>query len=156
MKFMTKKSTLLGHTYNVSLSTTNDYHQQCYPLSYYISNSTVYSNATFIFMVGEHLLDNESLAKVVIENFNSLTCTLRGYSNTDIIIRCSNNTSGLEFYKLLLTMVWSHYVRIIEDVLYAVGIYIVSIMQYLYTSAIHLSIFTEELSILLMKLTLLM
>ena len=96
---------ILGdNTYYVSSSTTNDCPKQCHPLSYYVTNTATYftSNATFIFMEGEHLLDSKGLVQVVINNADNLT--LRGergrrQSNTGIIIRCSNNTRGLEFIK---------------------------------------------------------
>ena len=49
-------------------------------------------------MEGEHLLDSKGLLKVVINNIDNLTLRgERGHSNTDIIIRCSSNTRGLEF-----------------------------------------------------------
>ena len=69
-------------------------------LSYYITDTATYftSNATFIFMEGEHLLDGKDSVQVVINNVDNLT--LRGesgHSNTDSIIRCSNNTHGLLF-----------------------------------------------------------
>ena len=92
---------ILGNnTYYVSLSTTDDCPQPCNPLSYYIADTATYftSNATFIFMEGEHLLDSKGLVQVVINNVDNLT--LRGesgHSNTDIIIRCGSNTHGLNF-----------------------------------------------------------
>ena len=92
---------ILGdNTYYVSSSTTDDCPQPCNPLSYYIADTATYftSNATFIFMEGEHLLDSKGLVQVVINNVDNLT--LRGesgHSNTDIIIRCGSNTHGLEF-----------------------------------------------------------
>ena len=92
---------ILGdNTYYVSSSTTDDCPRPCHPLSYYITDTATYftSNATFIFMEGEHLLDSKGLVQVVINNVDNLT--LRGesgHSNTDIIIRCGSNTHGLEF-----------------------------------------------------------
>ena len=92
---------ILGdNTYYVSSNTTDDCPQPCHPLSYYITDTATYftSNATFIFMEGEHLLDSKGLVQVVINNVDNLT--LRGesgHSNTDIIIRCGSNTHGLEF-----------------------------------------------------------
>ena len=92
---------ILGdNIYYVSSSTTDDCPQPCHPLSYYITDTATYftSNATFIFMEGEHLLDSKGLVQVVINNVDNLT--LRGesgHSNTDIIIRCGSNTRGLEF-----------------------------------------------------------
>ena len=46
-------------------------------------------------MEGEHLLDSQGSVQVVINNVDNLT--LRGHSNTDIIISCSSNTHGLVF-----------------------------------------------------------
>ena len=94
---------ILGdNTYYVNSATTNDCPQPCHPLSYYITNTATYftSNATFIFMEGEHLLDSKGLVRVVINNVDNITLRgERGHSNTDvdIIIRCSNNTRGLVF-----------------------------------------------------------
>ena len=92
---------ILGdNTYYVSSSTTNDCPKQCHPLSYYITHAATYftSNATFIFMEGEHLLDSKGLVQVVINNVDNLTLRgERGHSNTDTIIKCSSNTSGLIF-----------------------------------------------------------
>ena len=92
---------ILGdNTYYVSSNTNDDCPRPCHPLSYYITNTATYftSNATFIFMEGEHLLDSKGLVQVVINNVDNLT--LRGesgHSNTDIIIRCGSNTRGLVF-----------------------------------------------------------
>ena len=94
---------ILGdNTYYVSSNTNDDCPQPCHPLSYYITDTATYftSNATFIFMEGEHLLDSNSLnlVRVVINSTDNLT--LRGesgHSNTDIIIRCGSNTRGLVF-----------------------------------------------------------
>ena len=66
----------------------------------HVTNTATYftSNATFIFMEGEHLLDSKGLVQVAIYNVDNLT--LRGesgHSNTHIIIRCSSNTRGLVF-----------------------------------------------------------
>ena len=88
------------NTYYVSLATTDDCPQPCHLLSYYITDTATYftSNATFIFMEGEHLLDSKGLVQVVINNVGNLT--LRGesgHSNTGIIIRCGSNIRGLEF-----------------------------------------------------------
>ena len=50
-------------------------------------------------MEGEHLLDSKGSVQVVVIN-NADNLTLRGesgHSNTDVIIRCSSNTRGLEF-----------------------------------------------------------
>ena len=46
-------------------------------------------------MEGEYILDSKGLVEVVINNIDSLT--LRGHSDTDIIIRCGSNTRGLVF-----------------------------------------------------------
>ena len=94
---------ILGdNTYYVSSSTTDldDCPQPCHPLSYYITDTATYftSNATFIFMEGEHRLDSKGSVRVVITNADNLT--LRGesgHSNDDIIIRCSSSTRGLAF-----------------------------------------------------------
>ena len=92
---------ILGdNTYYVSSSTNDDCPRPCHPLSYYITDTATYftSNATFIFMEGEHLLDSKGLVRVVINNTDNLT--LRGesgHSNTDVIIRCGSNTRGLVF-----------------------------------------------------------
>ena len=94
---------ILGdNTYYVSSSTTDldGCPQPCHPLSYYITDTATYftSNAAFIFMEGEHLLDSKGSVRVVISNTDNLT--LRGesgHSNDDIIIRCSSNTHGLAF-----------------------------------------------------------
>ena len=92
---------ILGdNTYCVSSSTTNDCPKQCHPLSYYITDTATYftSNATFIFMEGEHLLDSKGLVQVIINNVDNLTLRgERGHSNIDIIVRCSSNTRGLVF-----------------------------------------------------------
>ena len=87
-------------TYYVSSSTTSHCPQPCHPLSYYITDTATYftSNATFIFMEGEHLLDSKGSVQVVINHIDNLTLRgERGHSNTDIIIRCSSNTHGLVF-----------------------------------------------------------
>ena len=92
---------ILGdNTYYVSSSITSDCPQPCHPLSYYITNTGAYftSNATFIFMEGEHKLNSNGSTKAVINNVDNLT--LRGernHSSTDIIIRCSSNTRGIVF-----------------------------------------------------------
>ena len=92
---------ILGdNTYYVSSNTNDDCPQPCHPLSYYITHTDTYftSNATFIFMEGEHILDSKGLVRVVINNTDNLT--LRGesgHSNTDVIIRCGSNTRGLVF-----------------------------------------------------------
>ena len=89
---------ILGdNTYYVSSSATNDCPHPCHPLSYYITNTTTYftSNATFIFMEGEHLLDGKGLVQVAINNVDNLT--LRGHSDTKVTIKCSSNTHGLVF-----------------------------------------------------------
>ena len=92
---------ILGdNTYYVSSNTADNCPQPCHALSYYITNTATYftSNATFIFMEGEHLLDSKGSVQVVINNVDNLT--LRGesnHSNTGIIIRCSSNTHGLVF-----------------------------------------------------------
>ena len=92
---------ILGdNTYYVSSNTNDDCPRPCHPLSYYITDTATYftSNATFIFMEGEHLLESKGLVQVVINNVDNLT--LRGesgHSNTDIIIRCGSNTRGLVF-----------------------------------------------------------
>ena len=92
---------ILGdNTYYVSSNTNDDCPRPCHPLSYYITDTDTYftSNATFIFMEGEHILDSKGLVRVVINNTDNLT--LRGesgHSNTDIIIRCGSNTHGLVF-----------------------------------------------------------
>ena len=89
------------YTYYVSSSTSTNCPQPCHPLSYYINNTATYftSNATFIFMEGEHLLDsNKGLVQIAIDHVDNLTLRgERGHSNTDIIIRCSSNTRGLAF-----------------------------------------------------------
>ena len=93
---------ILGdNTYYVGSST--DCPQPCHPLSYYVNNTAAYftNNATFIFMKGEHLLHHTGLIRVFLYHVGSLTLTgERDYSNTDIIIRCSSNTRGLEFYDI--------------------------------------------------------
>ena len=92
---------ILGdNTYYVSSNTNDDCPRPCHPLSYYITDTATYftSNATFIFMEGEHILDSKGLVRVVINNTDNLT--LRGesgHSNTDVIIRCGSNTRGLVF-----------------------------------------------------------
>ena len=92
---------ILGdNTYYVSSNINDDCPRPCHPLSYYITHSDTYftSNATFIFMEGEHILDSKGLVRVVINNTDNLT--LRGesgHSNTDVIIRCGSNTHGLVF-----------------------------------------------------------
>ena len=94
---------ILGdNTYYVSSNTNDDCPRPyaCHPLSYYIIHTDTYftSNATFIFMEGEHILDSKGLVQVVINNTDNLT--LRGesgHSNTDVIIRCGSNTRGLVF-----------------------------------------------------------
>ena len=92
---------ILGdNTYYVSSNTTDICPQPCHPLSHYITDTATYftSNATFIFMEGEHLLDSKGLVQVIINNVDNFT--LRGesgHSNTDVIIRCGSNTHGLEF-----------------------------------------------------------
>ena len=49
-------------------------------------------------MEGEHLLDGKGLVQVVINNVDNLTLRgERGCFDTDIIIRCSSNTRGLQF-----------------------------------------------------------
>ena len=49
-------------------------------------------------MEGEHILDSKGSVQVVINNTDYLTVRGEsGYSNTDIIIRCSTNTHGLVF-----------------------------------------------------------
>ena len=92
---------ILGdNTYYVSSPTANDCPQPCHPLSYYIANTATYftSNATFIFMEGEHLLDSKGSVQVVINDVENLTLRgERGYSNIDNIVRCGNNTHGLVF-----------------------------------------------------------
>ena len=92
---------ILGdNTYYVSSNTTDDCPQPCHPLSYYITNTATYftSNATFIFMEGEHLLDSKGSVQVVINNVDNLTLRgERGHSNTGIINGCSTNTHGLVF-----------------------------------------------------------
>ena len=74
---------------------------ECHPLTYYIANTTTAyftSNATFIFMEGEHLLDVKgSAVRVLINDINNLT--LRGDNSTNTILRCGNNTKGLAFTK---------------------------------------------------------
>ena len=96
-------------TYYVSSNTNDDCPQPCHPLSYYITDTATYftSNATFIFMEGEHLLDSKGSVKVVINNTDNLT--LRGersHSNTNIIIRCSNNTRGLVFNDIIIINIY--------------------------------------------------
>ena len=91
---------LADNTYYVSSSTDDHCPQPCHPLSYYITHTATYftSNATFIFMEGEHLLDSKGSVQVVINNVDNLTLRgERGHSNTDNIIRCSSNTHGLVF-----------------------------------------------------------
>ena len=81
---------ILGdNTYYVSSNINDDCPRPCHPLSYYmyINDTATYftSNATFIFMEGEHLLDSKGSVEVVINNVDNLT--LRGesgHSNTDI------------------------------------------------------------------------
>ena len=87
-------------TYYVSSSVGTNCPQPCHPLSYYINDTATYftSNATFIFMEGEHLLDHVELAQVAINNVDSLTLKgKRGQFNADIVITCTNNTHGLAF-----------------------------------------------------------
>ena len=102
---------ILGdNTYYVSSSTTDDdCPQPCHPLSYYITDTATYftSNATFIFMEGEHLLDSKGLVQVVINNVDNLTLRgERGHSKTDIIIRCSSNTCGLIFNNSMIINIY--------------------------------------------------
>ena len=64
-------------------------------------------------MKGEHLLDSKGSVKVVIYNIDSLTLRGKsGHSYTDIIIRCSSNTHGLQFYNG--TIIKIHSVTITE------------------------------------------
>ena len=93
---------ILGdNTYYVSSSTTSaaDCPKQCHPLSYYTTNTTTYftSNATFIFMEGEHLLHHKTLPQVVVNDVSNLTLRSHHNINTDLIIQCSHNTHGLAF-----------------------------------------------------------
>ena len=86
-------------TYYVNSSTTSNCPQPCHPLSHYVSDTATYfnSNATFIFMEGEHLLDSKG-SVVVISNVDNLTFKReKSHSNAGIIIKCSNNTRGLKF-----------------------------------------------------------
>ena len=49
-------------------------------------------------MEGEHLLDGKGLVQVVINSVDNLTLRgERGHSDTDAIIKCSNNTRGIVF-----------------------------------------------------------
>ena len=59
-------------TYYVNSSTTSNCPQPCHPLSHYVSDTATYfnSNATFIFMEGEHLLDSKG-SVVVISNVDN-------------------------------------------------------------------------------------
>ena len=88
---------ILGdNTYYVRSSTTDDCPQPCHPLSYYINDTATYftSNATFIFMEGEHLLDKRGSAQISVSNLSNLT--LRGERSGDgVVIRCGSNTHGL-------------------------------------------------------------
>ena len=92
---------ILGdNTYYVSSSTTNHCPQQCHSLSYYVIHTATYftSNATFVFMEGEHLLDSKGLVQVNINNVDNLTLRgERGHSNIDATIKCSSKTRGLMF-----------------------------------------------------------
>ena len=101
---------ILGdNTYYVSSNTNDDCPQPCHPLSHYITNTATYftSNATFIFMEGEHLLDSKGLVQVVINNAGNLTLRgERGHSNTDITIRCSSNTRGLIFKNSMIINIY--------------------------------------------------
>ena len=103
---------ILGdNTYYVSSNTNDDCPQPCHPLSHYITNTSTAtyftSNATFIFMEGEHLLDSKGLVQVVINNVDNLTLRgERGHSNTDIIIRCSSNTRGLIFNNSMIITIY--------------------------------------------------
>ena len=93
---------ILGdNTYYVSSSTTDDCPRPCHPLSYYITNTDTYftSNATFIFMEGEHLLDSKGLVRVIIDNADNLTLRKkRGHTDIETIIKCSSKTRGLVIY----------------------------------------------------------
>ena len=88
-----------GNVYYVSSSTSADCPQPCHPLSYYVTDTASFftSDATFVFMEGEHLL-HTGLAQVAINDIDNLT--LRGersHSNTNVIITCSRNTRGMVF-----------------------------------------------------------
>ena len=93
---------ILGdNTYYVSSSTVNC-PQVCHPLSYYIADTATYftPNTTFIFMEGEHLLENKGLVQVVINDIDNITLRgEKGHSNTtsNIIIKCGSTTRGLVF-----------------------------------------------------------
>ena len=92
---------ILGdNTYYVKSSATSDCPQPCHPLSYYITNTATYfmSNATFIFMEGEHKLNSNGSTQAVVNNVDNLTLRgERGHSSTDVTIRCSSYTRGIVF-----------------------------------------------------------
>ena len=88
-----------GNIYYVSSSTSADCPQPCHPLSYYVTDTASFftSDATFVFMEGEHLL-HTGLAQVAINDIHSLILRgERGHSNTNVIITCSRNTRGMVF-----------------------------------------------------------
>ena len=88
-----------GNIYYVSSSTSADCPQPCHPLSYYVTDTDSFftSDATFVFMKGEHLL-HAVLAQVTINDIRSLILRgERGHSNTNVIITCSHNTRGMVF-----------------------------------------------------------
>ena len=93
---------ILGdNTYYVT-SSTSDCLQPCHPQPYYITNTATYftSNAIFIFMEGEHLLDSKGSNSVQVVINNAENLTLRGVKdnpNTSATITCSSNTHGLVF-----------------------------------------------------------
>ena len=159
----------------VSSSTTDDCPQPCHPLSYYITDTATYftSNATFIFMEGEHLLDSKGLVQVVINNVDNLT--LRGesgHSNTDIIIRCGSNTHGLEFnngsiiniYGITITgcgqqdiipltftnitSLYIHHIRLYNSIIYSSSFDTIAGALYIYSTSVsdttHITITNSE------------
>ena len=90
-------TTLGDNTYYVSSSINDCPTKQCHPLSYYITDTATYftSNATFIFMEGEHLLDSKGLVQVAINDVESLT--LRGERDRSNTVKCGSNTRGIVF-----------------------------------------------------------
>ena len=164
-----------GNTYYVSSSTTDDCPQPCHPLSYYITDTATYftSNATFILMEGQHLLDNKGLVQVVINNVDNLTLRgERGHSNTDIIVRCGSNTRGLEFkdgsiiniYDIIITgcgqqdiipltftniaSLYIHHIRLYNNIIYNSSFDTIAGALYIYSvsDTTHITITNSEIT----------
>ena len=86
-------------TYYVSSPTTKDCPQPCHPLSHYINNTATYftSNATFIFMEGEHLFESKGDVNDIVITSSLTLRGKRGHSDNDTIIKCSSNANNLIF-----------------------------------------------------------